>query len=133
MPAQGSPAPALDLPGGLVMPARWLAGSTIVASARYLGALHLRIETLTQNESDARQLLDTASTFLALMKSAESSMTQGGTDADVKAFFSSLKVEQHGSRVALTATVPQGFLCKALTPPPGPPAQAPAAPPQASK
>ena len=126
--------PSLVLPGGIVMPARWLAGSTIVASARYLGALHLRIEALTQSESDARQLLDTAKTFFALVKGAESSVTQGGADVDVKAFFASLKVEQHGSRVALTATIPQGFIRKALTPPPGPPLAAPPpAPSQAPK
>jgi hypothetical protein len=112
------------------MPVRWLAGSTIVASARYLGALHLRIEALMQNEKDAGQLLETVKTFFALAKSAESSMTQGGADPDVKAFFSSLKVEKHGTRVALTATLPQGFIRKALTPPPSPPRQPPATPPQ---
>ena len=127
-PAQGPP---LLLPGGLQMPMPWLAGSTIVASARYLGALHLRVEALTRSENDARQLLETAQTFFALMQAAQSSTTQGGTDADVKAFFNSLKVEEHGSRVALTATVPQGFIRKALSPPaPSPPIQTPTPPPQ---
>jgi hypothetical protein len=124
--------PSLVLPGGMEMPVRWLAGSTIVASARYLGALHLRIEALMQNESDARQLLDTVTTFFALVKGAESSVPQGGADVDVKAFFASLKVEQHGSHVALTATIPQGFIRKALSPPPSPPAQPPTTPPQPS-
>jgi len=124
--------PSFDLPGGFAMPARWLAGSTIVASARYLGALHLRIEALTQSENNARQLFDTVQTFFALIKGAESSTTQGGADEDVKAFFNSLKVEEHGTRVALTATVPQGFIRKALSPPPSPPTPAPPAPPQPS-
>ncbi|HYN15991.1 MAG TPA: hypothetical protein VES66_09435 [Terriglobales bacterium] len=126
IPAQPARGPSLVLPGGLEMPLRWLAGSTIVGSARYLGALHLRIEALTQSETDAQQLLETTKTFFALLKSAESSTTQGGADADVKAFFDSLKVEEHGSRVALTATIPQGFIRKALTPPPSPPVAAPA-------
>jgi len=128
-PAQG---PSLPLPGGMQMPMPWLAGSTIVGSARYLGALHLRVEALTQSENDARQLLETAQTFLALIQGAESSTTQGGTDADVKAFFNSLKVEQHGPRVALTATIPPGFIRKALSPPPNPPVVQPPAPPQPS-
>jgi hypothetical protein len=132
IPGQQPQGPSLTLPGGVAMPVRWLAGSTIVASARYLGALHLRIEALTQSENDARQLLDTVKTFLALLKSAESSTTQGGADADVKAFFDSLKVEEHGSRVALTASIPQGFIRKALTPPPSPPVQPPAIPPESS-
>ena len=123
VPAQQGP--SLSLPGGMEVPMRSLAGSTIVASARYLAALHLRVEALTPSESDALQLLEILKTFLALVRSAESSVTQGGADADVKSFFDSLKVEQHGSRVALTATVPQGFVRKALTPPPSPPAAAP--------
>ena len=133
LPAQSSQAPTLDLPGGFAMPARWLAGSTIVASARYLGALHLRIEALTQSEDNARQLLGAVTTFFALIKTADLSTTQGGTDADVKAFFDSLKAEAHGNRVALTASIPQGFIRKALTPAPiPPPAQAPTPPPEPS-
>jgi len=120
--------PSIVLPGGMEMPMPWLAGSTIVASARYLGALHLRVEALTQSENDARQLLETAQTFFALIKGAESSTTQGGADEDVKTFFNSLKVEEHGTRVALTATIPQGFIRKALSPPPSPPVPAPPSP-----
>jgi len=132
MPAQQTPAPILAVPGGYGMELHWLAGSTIVASARYLGALHLRIEALTQSENDARQILETIKTFFALIQGAASSTTQGGADEDVKAFFNSLKVEEHGTRVALTATIPQGFIRKALSPPPSPPAQPPAPPPQSS-
>jgi hypothetical protein len=134
VPAQQAQGPVLALPGGMEMPARWLAGSTIVASARQLGALHLRIEALTASEDDARRLLETARTFFAIVRSLESSMTQGGADADVKALFSSLTVEENGARVALTVTIPQGFIRKALTPAPNPPAQAqPGTPPNASK
>ena len=91
------------------MPARWLAGSTIVASARYLGALHLRIEALTQSDDNARQLLETVKTFFALIKSADLSTTQGGSDADVKAFFDSLKVEAHGKPSGLDGEHPPGI------------------------
>lgn len=132
LPAHESHVPVLELPGGFEMPARWLAGSTIVASARYLGALHLRIEALTQSDDNARQLLETVTTFFALIKSADLSTTQGGIDADVKAFFDSLKVEAHGNRVALTASIPQGFIRKALAPAPPPPAHPPAIPPESS-
>jgi hypothetical protein len=125
VPTQQPQAPILALPGGMEMPTRWLAGSTLVASTRYLGELHLRIEAVTASEEDARQLLETMRTFLGLVRSLESSMTQGGADADVKAFFNSLRVEEYGTRVALTATIPQGFIRKALNPPPNPPVQPP--------
>jgi len=132
IPSEQGQGAMLALPG-VGIPIHQLAGSTIVASAAYRGALHLRVEALMPSENDARQLDETVKTFLALVKSIESSTTQGGTDADVKAFFDSLKVEEHGTRVALTATLPQGFIRKALTPPPGPPLQAPASPPPSGK
>jgi len=122
-PAQG---PSMLLPGGMQMAMPWLAGSTIVASARYLGALHLRVEALTRSENDAHQLIEAAQTFFALIQGAQSSTTQGGTDTDIKAFFDSLRVEKHGARVALTATISQGFIGKALASPPKPPSEAPA-------
>jgi hypothetical protein len=108
------------LPGEAEMLGRWMAGSTIVASARYLRALHLRVEAVMRSQNDAQRLLETITTFFVVLKGAESSVTQGGTDADVKAFFDSLKARQEGSRVLLTATVPPGFIRKALAPPPAP-------------
>jgi hypothetical protein len=53
--------------------------------------------------------------FLSVFHTAESSLTNQGTDADVKAFFESLKVEQQKDRAVLTATVPPGFIRKVLT------------------
>jgi hypothetical protein len=125
------PAQAVAVPGGMDLLGRWMAGSTIVASARYLRALHIRVEALMRSQSDAQQLLETIKTFFALMKGTEASITQGGTDVDVKAFFESLNAKQEGSRIFLTATVPPGFIRKALTPPPAAETAAPTpAPPQ---
>jgi hypothetical protein len=50
-----------------------------------------------------------------------------GTDPDVKAFFDSLQVERHGDRAVLKATLPPGFIRKALAE--YPPEMAPEAPP----
>jgi hypothetical protein len=85
-----------------------------VVSARYLRVLHLRAEAFTENADDARALTDRVSTFLAIFHAAEGSVGTQGTDPDVKQFFSSLKVEQSGDRAILTATVPTGFVQKAL-------------------
>ncbi len=57
-------------------------------------------------------------TFLALFHAAETSVGGQGPDPDVKQFFSSLKVEQHGTRAVLTAILPPGFLRKAVAEPP---------------
>ena len=88
---------------------------TLVISGRYLLALHLRAEAFAQSESDARAITDQVGTFLNIFHSAETSIGTRGPDVDVKAFFDSLKVERSGDRAILTATVPPGFIRKALT------------------
>jgi hypothetical protein len=98
-----------------------------VISARYLRALHLRAEAFTDSEADAQAVTEKTAAFLSLFHAAESSVGTQGTDADVKTFFDSLKVEQSGDRAILTATVPPGFLRKVLAEPP-PDTVAPAAP-----
>ena len=96
-----------------------------VVSARYLRALHLRAEAFTNSDADAQSITEKTAAFLSIFHAAEGSVGAHGTDADVKSFFDSLKVEQSGDRAILTATVPPGFLKKALseatpatTPPP---------------
>jgi hypothetical protein len=86
-----------------------------VISARYLRALHLRAEAFTDSESDAQAITEKTAAFLSIFHAAEGNVGAQGTDADVKTFFDSLKVEQSGDRAILTATVPPGFLRKVLT------------------
>ena len=105
-----------------------------VISGRYLRALHLRVEAFTDSAEDARAVTEKTAAFLNLFHAAEGSVGTHGTDADVKSFFDSLKVEQSGERAILTASVPPGFIKKVLTeaPPetvtPVPPPQEPSAP-----
>ena len=102
-----------------------------VISARYLRALHLRAEAFTDTEADAQAITEKTAAFLSLFHAAEGSVGPHGTDADVKAFFDSLKVERSGERAILTATVPPGFIKKVLTEAPSDtivPAASPAAP-----
>jgi len=89
--------------------------TTVVISARYLRALHLRAEAFTHSEDDARAIADQVSAFLNLFHSAETSIGTQGSDVDVKAFFESLKVERSDDRAILTAVVPPGFIKKVLT------------------
>src|SRR5258707_10473033 len=85
-----------------------------VISGRYLRAFHLRAEAFTDSQDDAHAITEKAAAFLNLFHAAEGSVGAHGTDADVKKFFDSLKVEQAGDRSILTATVPSGFLRKVL-------------------
>ncbi len=103
-----------------------------VVSGRYLRALHLRAEAFTDSEADAQAITEKTAAFLSLFHAAEGSVGAQGTDADVKTFFDSLKVEQSGDRAILTATVPPGFIKKVLTEAPSNPVEpaAPATPPK---
>jgi hypothetical protein len=103
-----------------------------VISARYLRALHLRLEAFTDSDADAQAVTEKTAAFLSLFHAAEGSVGAQGTDVDVKTFFDSLKVEQSGDRAILTATVPPGFIKKVLTETPetAAPVAAPAPPKQ---
>jgi hypothetical protein len=111
--------------------------ATIVVSGSYLSPLrlradsvHLRAEAFTQTPDEARGVVDKVNVFVALARSAETSVGSHGTDADVKVLFDSLKVRQDGDRAVLTAAMPYGFLRKILSGSPpelSNPAAAPAA------
>ena len=98
-----------------------------VISARYLRALHLKMEAFADSESDAQAIADRASTFFSVFHAAEGSVGTRGTDADVKSFFDSLKVERAGDRAIVTAIVPAGFIKKVVSGEPSEPS-APAVP-----
>ena len=86
--------------------------STLILSARYLTALHLRAEAFADSEDDARHMADQATTVLNLFRGAEVSGGSSGSDKDIKEFFDSLKVQQHDSRAVLTAVLSPGFIRK---------------------
>ncbi len=106
--------------------------AVVVISGRYLRALHLQAKAFTNNESDAQAVVDKLSAFLSLFHAAEGSVGSHGTDADVKTFFDSLRVERSGNNAVLNATVPPGFVKKVLAEAPfedsSPAAQPPASP-----
>lgn len=85
-----------------------------VASMRYLRELHFRVVAFTGNEQDAKNVADRATTYLSLFHAAEASTGGQGGDPDVKALLDGLKIEQLKDRAVLTATVPVGFIRKAL-------------------
>jgi hypothetical protein len=92
--------------------------ATVVASARYLRAVHLKAEAFATSQADAQSITQQASAFLSVFHGAETSASAHGVDPDVKEFFDSLKVEQNDDRAVLTATLPPGFIKKVFTEPP---------------
>lgn len=100
----------VQLPGGfgLTLPPDTVA----VASLRYTGSLLFRADVFAQSEAQARQIVDSANTHLALVRSIGQMMGKKGPDKDVKAAFDSIQVEQKENVAVFTATVPQTILKK---------------------
>ena len=92
-----------------------ISGSALSPLHPRANAVHVRAEAFTQSPDEARDIADKVNVFIALTRSAESSVGARGTDADVKAFFDSLQAKQEGERALVTATVPSGFLRKMLS------------------
>jgi hypothetical protein len=91
---------------------RILGGSTLIASARFVTALELRIEAIAPNEEKANEIGQNAGTFLQLYGAAQQQTGAGGSDPDIKAALNSLQVQQDGRRVFLTASIPVRVLRK---------------------
>jgi hypothetical protein len=88
--------------------------ATAVASVRYLGAVHFKAQAITGSDEEASQVAARLDTYLNLFRSAESTVPAPGTDADIKAFFDSLKIQSQKNRAVLTAAVPVGLIRKLL-------------------
>jgi hypothetical protein len=93
--------------------------ATWVASARFTTALHLRCEAFTAGEPDATKLHDQAAALLGMYRAFQSASAPA-SDPDVKALLDSIEVAQDRDRVVFSATVPLGFIEKALAEPPKP-------------
>jgi len=88
------------------------APATVVASVRYLRAVHFRAEAFTHDEQQAAQLASQANAFLAIFHAAEISVGGQTPDPDVQKALDSLKVEHAHDRAVLTATLPIDLLRK---------------------
>ncbi|MCL2661520.1 MAG: hypothetical protein FWD64_13520 [Acidobacteriaceae bacterium] len=93
---------------GLQLP---LAADTdFVASLRYTGSLHLRIEQIAGSEADAERTARVLGGVLGLFKSIQKMQTTDGSGAAYAQMIASLRLEQHKDRVILTATIPTELL-----------------------
>jgi len=94
--------------------------TTFVASLRYLGTLHLRIEQIAPTEADAAHSAETLTTLLTLVKSVEQTQAQMRQNVPVDPGFHELmgsaKIEQHKDRAVLTANIPLELIRKLTTP-----------------
>ena len=86
--------------------------ATVVASVRYLGAVHLTAQAFLKDEVTAQQLSLQANTFLKIFESAETSVSGQAPDPDFQRALNSIKIEQKKESVVLSAIVPAELLRK---------------------
>jgi hypothetical protein len=84
--------------------------TTFVASLRYLGTLHLRVEQIAPNDAEAVHATETLASLLSLFKSVQMAQAQmqphPASDAAFRELTESAKVEHHKDRAILTANIP---------------------------
>lgn len=87
------------------------ADSTFIASVRYLGSLHFRLEEIASTNRVAKLSVGVANLALGLMRSAE--VTAGPNSAaanEWNSLLQSTSVKQNGNRAVLKAVVPVGLV-----------------------
>jgi hypothetical protein len=90
--------------------------TTLVASLRYVGTLHLRIEQIAPTEADAARSAAALGSLLGLFKSLEQARPDVPSDVGMAQMINSLKVDQKNDRAVLTATIPVSLLQQLATP-----------------
>jgi hypothetical protein len=90
--------------------------STFVASIRWAGSLHLRIEEIAPSEEAAASSADSVKVLLNFARNAEK-VAPGVTDAELRPLLDSIQIEHHKDRAVLHATVSPQLLQRLLTPP----------------
>lgn len=86
--------------------------TTVVASVRYLGAVHFRAEAFAEDEPSAERLASDLTTFIRVFQTAEISVSGSTPDPDIKRAMESVKVEQKRDRAIVSATIPSALLNK---------------------
>jgi hypothetical protein len=96
--------------------------TTFVASLRFLGALHLRIEQIAPTDADAAHAVETLTTLLVVLKSVEHTQMQmhpnTASDASFLELMNSAKIEQHKDRAVMSANIPLDLVKRLTTPSP---------------
>jgi hypothetical protein len=83
--------------------------STIVASLRWTGALHLRVEEIAPTESTATSQAAALATLVTIARGFTLPLGANTANNSLKELLETAEVTQHGERVVVTATLPGNF------------------------
>lgn len=102
-----------QLPGPLSFD--FLNNTVTVGSVRFEGDLKLRADVIAATDDNAKQVVDSATGFLAIYRTVARSVGTHGTDPDIKAAIDSIHVEQNKNVAVFTATLSQRVLKKLIS------------------
>ncbi len=83
--------------------------STIIASLRWTGSLHLRVEEIAPSEATAASQAADLATLVTLARGFTPALGSNPANNSLKDLLETAAVTQHGERVVVTATVPANF------------------------
>jgi len=83
--------------------------STIIASLRFTGSLHLRVEEIAPSEATATSQAADLATLVTLARGITPALGANPANNSLKELLETAAVTQHGERVVVTATVPGNF------------------------
>lgn len=103
--------------GGILgLPIPMPVNATFIASLRYLGSIHLRLEEIASSEKAAKETVSVAKAALEMLRSAPvEGNPQNQDQKDWNALLKSAKITQKGNRAILTAVVPANLVRNAVT------------------
>jgi hypothetical protein len=90
----------------------FLENTVTVASLRYKGDLLVRADVIAGTEREAKQVVDSAGSFVSMYRTVALSVGTKGADPDVKAAIDSITVQQKENIAIFSATLPQRMLKK---------------------
>ena len=91
--------------------------TTVIASLRWAGALHLKVEEIGPNQMAATASADALSACVSIVRAAENHLPSAMTDADLRDMLNSTAVQRTKDRTVVTATLPVALLEKMLVAP----------------
>jgi len=83
--------------------------STIIASLRWTGSLHLRVEEIAPSEATATSQAADLATLVTVARGFTPALRSNPANNSLKELLETAAVTQHGERVVVTATVPGNF------------------------
>ena len=85
-------------------------GATFIASLRWMGAIHVRIEEIAPNATAATLSANSLSSLLNIAKTAENMLPNAISNPDTKSLLNSIAIDHHEEKAVVTAIIPAELL-----------------------